>query len=70
MKNKLCIGDEVKSHYRATWKGTVIQDITNTYNNHPSQVLVVLVHTSRRDTPVRKPFKNTLCSGWLTKIQD
>ncbi len=67
MKNKFKIGQRVQSHYRARWKGEII-DIKPRKNKQTS-LITVLVDTDRKSNPIRKKFKSTLDESWLTLVK-
>lgn len=66
MKNKLKVGDTVKSHFRAKWTGKVI-DI-ELRSNGLSPIAVVKVFLDRNGRPLRKPIRKRLDSNWLEKL--
>ena len=64
------IGSEVKSNYKARWKGTVIainNGVCPMYNT-PHYIAEVLVHTDQKGNPIRKPFKKNLDIAWLEEL--
>lgn len=66
MKNVFNIGDRVKSHFRAGWKGEIINIEPRSDKLKP--LITVLVDTDRNGKPLRKKIKRTLDQGWLTLI--
>jgi hypothetical protein len=66
MKNKLKVGDFVKSNFRARWAGVVV-DVEIRTGIEP--LVTVCVFLSRYGRRLRKTQKHTLSGGWLEKIK-
>ena len=62
--NKLRLGNWVRSHFRAPWKGMIVGD------GHVDNCVYVLVVIDRHDNLIPKPFITHLNIAWLTKVPE
>lgn len=62
MRNALKVGDWVRSHFRATWKG-VVQG-----SGYCDNCVYVLVLIDQHNNPMKKVMIKHLNERWLTKI--
>jgi hypothetical protein len=67
MKNKIKVGQTVRSNYRSKWKGEVT-DVTTRPNTTP--LLTVLVTHDSHGNLQRKPFKTSIDSSICTVLSD
>lgn len=66
MKNKLKVGDLVKSVYRSCWYGRVTE-VVNRAGFSP--LVSVTTICSSKGVPHRKPYHKVYDQGWLRKVE-